>query len=206
MTENKTYGYIRVSSTDQNEERQLVAMRAAQVPEKNVYMDKQSGKDFDRPQYKRLVKKLKTGDLLYILSIDRLGRNYEEIQNQWRILTKEKGIDIVVLDMPLLDTRQGKDLMGTFIADLVLQILSFVAQSERENIRKRQAEGIAAAKAKGVRFGRPPVATPEDFGKIVASWERGRIPFSEALSQSGLAQATFYRRLREYRLANMPGK
>lgn len=137
MTENKTYGYIRVSSTDQNEERQLVAMRAAQVPEKNVYMDKQSGKDFDRPQYKRLVKKLKTGDLLYILSIDRLGRNYEEIQNQWRILTKEKGIDLAVLDMPLLDTRQGKDLMGTFIADLVLQILSFVAQSERENIRKR---------------------------------------------------------------------
>lgn len=156
MTENKTYGYIRVSSTDQNEERQLVAMRAAQVPEKNVYMDKQSGKVLNRPQYKRLVKKLKTGDLLYILSIDRLGRNYEEIQNQWRILTKEKGIDIVVLDMPLLDTRQGKDLMGTFIADLVLQILSFVAQSERENIRKRQAEGIAAAKAKGVRFGRPP--------------------------------------------------
>ena len=126
MTENKTYGYIRVSSTDQNEERQLVAMRAAQVPEKNVYMDKQSGKDFDRPQYKRLVKKMRPGDLLYILSIDRLGRNYEEIQNQWRILTKEKGIDIAVLDMPLLDTRQGKDLMGTFIADLVLQILSFV--------------------------------------------------------------------------------
>ena len=167
MTENKIYGYIRVSSTDQNEERQLVAMRAAQVPEKNVYMDKQSGKDFDRPQYKRLVKKMKPGDLLYILSIDRLGRNYEEIQNQWRILTKEKGIDIAVLDMPLLDTRQGKDLMGTFISDLVLQILSFVAQSERENIRKRQAEGIAAAKARGVRFGRPPVAVPEDFGKIV---------------------------------------
>ena len=142
MTENKTYGYIRVSSTDQNEERQLVAMRAAQVPEKNVYMDKQSGKDFDRPQYKRLVKKMRPGDLLYILSIDRLGRNYEEIQNQWRILTKEKGIDIAVLDMPLLDTRQGKDLMGTFIADLVLQILSFVAQSERENIRKRQAERV----------------------------------------------------------------
>ena len=206
MTKNKIYDYIRVSSTDQNEERQLVAMRAAQVPEKNVYMDKQSGKDFDRPQYKRLIKKLKPGDLLYILSIDRLGRNYEEIQNQWRILTKEKGIDLAVLDMPLLDTRQGKDLMGTFIADLVLQILSFVAQSERENIHRRQAEGIAAAKAKGVRFGRPPVAAPENFGKIVASWEHGHIPFSEALSQSGLAQATFYRRLREYRLANMSGK
>ena len=206
MTKNKIYCYIRVSSTDLNEERQLVAMRAAQVPEKNVYMDKQSGKDFDRPQYKRLIKKLKPGDLLYILSIDRLGRNYEEVREQWRVLTKEKRVDIRVLDMPLLDTRQGRDLMDTFIADLVLQILSFVAQSERESIKKRQAEGIAAAKAKGVRFGRPPVAAPENFGKIVASWEHGHIPFSEALSQSGLAQATFYRRLREYRLANMPGK
>lgn len=131
------YGYVRVSSTDQNEERQLIALRGKNVDEKNIYMDKQSGKDFNRPQYKKLVRKLRPGDLLYILSIDRLGRNYEEIQNQWRVLTKEKGIDICVIDMPLLDTRQGKDLMGTFIADLVLQILSFVAQSERENIKKR---------------------------------------------------------------------
>ena len=135
---NKIYGYVRVSSTDQNEERQMVALAEAGVPEKNIFMDKQSGKSFDRPQYKKLVKKLKAGDLLYVLSIDRLGRNYEEIQNQWRIITKEIGADICVLDMPLLDTRQGKDLMGTFIADLVLQILSFVAQSERENIKKRQ--------------------------------------------------------------------
>ena len=163
-------------------------------------MDKQSGKDFDRPQYKKLVRKLKTGDLLYILSIDRLGRNYEEIQNQWRILTKEKGVDIVVLDMPLLDTRQGKDLMGTFIADLVLQILSFVAQNERENIKKRQAQGIAAAKAQGIKFGRPEKEIPEDFGKIVREWEQKRLPLSEAVKQCNMSEATFYRRLREYRL------
>ena len=191
MTENKTYGYIRVSSTDQNEERQLVAMRAAQVPEKNVYMDKQSGKDFDRPQYKRLVKKMRPGDLLYILSIDRLGRNYEEIQNQWRILTKEKGIDIAVLDMPLLDTRQGKDLMGTFIADLVLQILSFVAQSERENIRKRQAEGIAAAKARGVKFGRPYKELPAGFQEVKARWKRGELSARAAGKELRIAHSTF---------------
>lgn len=142
------YGYVRVSSMDQNENRQMIALRDAEVPEKNIFMDKQSGKDFERPGYKRLTESLKEGDLLYILSIDRLGRNYEEIQKQWRILTKETGIDICVLDMPLLDTRNGKDLMGTFIADLVLQILSFVAQSERENIRRRQSEGIAVAKAR----------------------------------------------------------
>ena len=150
------FGYIRVSSRDQNEERQRIALELQGVDEVNTYMDKQSGKDFNRPAYKKMLRRMHTGDLLYIASIDRLGRNYEEIQNQWRILTKEKKIDIVVLDMPLLDTRRGKDLMGTFIADLVLQILSFVAQSERENIKKRQAEGIAAAKARGVKFGRPP--------------------------------------------------
>lgn len=152
------YGYIRVSSMDQNEERQRIALRGKGVPERNLYMDKQSGKDFERPRCKRLVKRLRAGDLLYIQSIDRLGRNYREIQEQWRLLTQEKGLDICVLDMPLLDTRNGKDLMGTFIADLVLQILSFVAHSERENIRKRQAEGIAAAKARGVRFGRAAAA------------------------------------------------
>ncbi len=165
-------------------------------------MDKQSGKDFDRPQYKKLVKKLKPGDLLYILSIDRLGRNYAEIQNQWRILTKEKGSDICVLDMPLLDTRQGKDLMGTFIADLVLQILSFVAESERENIRKRQEQGIAAAKARGVKFGRPEVPLPENFAEIVKAWEKGEISFDDATKQCNMAEATFYRRLREHRLTN----
>ena len=194
------YGYVRVSSTDQNEDRQMIALREVGVPEKNIFMDKQSGKDFDRPNYKKLVRKLKVGDLLYILSIDRLGRNYEEIQKQWRILTKEIGIDICVIDMPLLDTRNGKDLMGTFIADLVLQILSFVAQSERENINKRQAEGIAAAKAKGVKFGRPEKAVPDDFGKIVKAWEQKKLPLAEVLRQCNMSEATFYRRLREYRL------
>lgn len=157
------YGYIRVSSTDQNEDRQLIAMQKMEVQKKNLYIDKQSGKDFDRPQYKRLVKRLKRGDLLYVMSIDRLGRNYEDIQQQWRILTKERGVDICVIDMPLLDTRHGRNLMGTFIADLVLQILSFVAQNERESIRKRQAEGIAAAKIRGVRFGRPARAAARQF-------------------------------------------
>lgn len=195
----KTYGYVRVSSTDQNEDRQLVALREKSIPEKNIYVDKQSGKDFDRPRYQKLIKTLKGGDLLYVLSIDRLGRNYEEIQNQWRILTKELGVDICVIDMPLLDTRNGKDLMGTFIADLVLQILSFVAQNERENIRKRQAEGIAAAKAKGVRFGRPEVSTPENFPFLVSEWEEKNIRFAEAVRRSGLSEATFYRRLRSLR-------
>ena len=164
----KRYGYIRVSSTDQNEDRQKLAMAQVAVPEKDIYMDKQSGKDFERPQYKRLVKKLRPGDLLYILSIDRLGRNYEEIQPQWRVLTKEIGVDICVLDMPLLDTRNGKDLMGTFIADLVLQILSFVALNERESIRKRQAQGIAAAKARGVNNGITDPALPSTFPNLVA--------------------------------------
>ena len=168
--DNKIYGYVRVSSTDQNEDRQMIALNKVNVPARNIYMDKLSGKDFNRPQYKKMVRKLKPGDLLYILSIDRLGRNYEEIQNQWRILTKEIGIDICVLDMPLLDTRNGKDLMGTFIADLVLQILSFVAQSERDNIKKRQQEGIAAAKAKGVKFGRPPRPLPENFHEVHQAW------------------------------------
>ena len=194
------YGYVQVSSTDQNEDRQMIALREVGVPEKNIFMDKQSGKDFDRPNYKKLVRKLKAGELLYILSIDRLGRNYEEIQKQWRVLTKEIGIDICVIDMPLLDTRNGKDLMGTFIADLVPQILSFVAQSERENIKKRQAEWIAAAKAKGVIFGRPEKAVPDDFGKIVKVWEQKKLPLAEVLRQCNMSEATFYRRLREYRL------
>lgn len=194
------YGYVQVSSTDQNEDRQMIALREVDVPEKNIFMDKQSGKDFDRPNYKKLVRKLKAGDLLYILSIDRLGRNYEEIQKQWRVLTKEIGIDICVIDMPLLDTRNGKDLMGTFIADLVPQILSFVAQSERENIKKRQAEWIAAAKAKGVIFGRPEKAVPDDFGKIVKVWEQKKLPLAEVLRQCNMSEATFYRRLREHRL------
>ena len=200
MEEKKIYGYVRCSSTDQNEDRQIIALREASVPEKNIFMDKQSGRDFDRPNYKKLVQELKAGDLLYVLSIDRLGRNYEEIQNQWRILTKEIGIDICVLDMPLLDTQNGKDLMGAFIADLVLQILSFVAQSERENIKKRQMEGIAAAKARGVKFGRPEKTAPDDFGKIVRAWEQKKLSFSDVLEKCNMSEATFYRRLREYRL------
>lgn len=195
----KIYGYIRVSSADQNEDRQRIALRERAVPEEQIYMDKQSGKDFERPQYKKLVGRLRPGDLLYIMSIDRLGRNYEEIQNQWRALTKELNIDICVLDMPLLDTRNGKDLMGTFIADLVLQILSFVAQNERENIRKRQAQGIAAAKARGVAFGRPAIQLPEDFGQIVQAWERQEINIQQAVCRCCMSQATFYRRLREFR-------
>ena len=194
------YGYVRVSSVDQNEDRQLIVMDENKVPAKNIYIDKQSGKDFERPQYKKLIKKLKAGDLLYILSIDRLGRNYEDIQKQWRILTKEIGIDICVIDMPLLDTRNGKDLMGTFIADLVLQILSFVAQSERENIKKRQAQGIAAAKAKGVRFGRPEVPMPDNFGVHLSKWEKGQVTTSDALKLTGLSKSTFYRKVREYNL------
>ena len=196
------YGYIRVSSADQNEDRQLLAMREAKVPEDRIFLDKQSGKDFNRTNYKRLVKKLKPGDLLCIKSIDRLGRNYEEIQDQWRYLTREKGVDIAVLDMPLLDTRRGKDLMGTFLSDIALQVLSFVAENERTNIRQRQAEGIAAAKKRGVRFGRPNVQPPEDFPAIVAEWEAGRLGFRDALERTGLAEATFYRRLREYRLVS----
>lgn len=192
-----TYGYARISSTDQNEDRQMIALKAAGVTKKNIFLDKQSGKDFDRPQYQKMLKKLKENDLVYIMSIDRLGRNYPEIQEQWRVLTKEIRADICVLDMPLLDTRKGKDLMGTFIADLVLQILSFVAETERENIRKRQAEGIVAAKARGVRFGRPKVKLPEDFLVIVIKWEKKEITLEIALQKLHMSRATFYRRVKE---------
>ncbi len=193
-----TYGYIRVSSMDQNEDRQIIALNGKAVPVENIYKDRQSGKDFNRPQYKKLVKKLKPGDLLYIVSIDRLGRNYEEIQNQWRMLTKEIGIDICVIDMPLLDTRNGKDLMGTFIADLVLQILSFVAQSERENIRRRQAQGIEAAKARGVRFGRPPKPLPENYDNVYRRWKAGEITGTAAAQECGMPLSTFRYQARIY--------
>lgn len=186
------YGYIRVSSIDQNENRQLLAMHEKQIPAKNLYIDKQSGKDFERPNYKKLVKKLKPGDLLYILSIDRLGRNYKEIQEQWRILTKEKEIDICVIDMPLLDTRNGKDLIGTFIADLVLQILSFVAHSERENIRKRQAEGIAAAKNRGVKFGRLERPLPDNFNQVHQDWRNKKMTLQQAANACEMPVGTFY--------------
>lgn len=195
------YGYIRVSSIDQNEGRQLIALYEKGVPQKNIYIDKQSGKDFDRPKYKRLIRRLKAGDLIYILSIDRLGRNYKEIQEQWRILTKEKQVDICVLDMPLLDTRQGKDLMGTFIADLVLQILSFVAQSERENIRKRQAEGIAAAKSRGVKFGRPSLPLPDNFYGVHKDWRDKKMTLQQAAAACGMPVGTFYTKAVKYEKA-----
>ena len=198
------YGYIRVSTREQNEDRQLIALREMSVPEKNIFMDKQSGKDFNRPQYKKLVKKLKPDDLLYIKSIDRLGRNYEEILEQWRILTKEKGIDIVVLDMPLLDTRRGKDLVGTFLSDIVLQVLSFVAENERSNIRQRQAEGIAAAKAKGIRFGRPPLPLPENFHENYQRWKSGEITCTAAANACGLPLSTFRDKAAVYEKAILP--
>lgn len=196
----KIYGYVRVSSAEQNEGRQMIALAEAGVREGDIFVDKQSGKNFERPQYKRMVKKLKAGDLLYVLSIDRLGRNYEEVQKQWRVITKEIGADVCVLDMPLLDTRQGKDLMGTFIADLVLQILFFVAQSERENIKERQKQGIAVAKEKGVRFGRPEIPVPDNFEKIVRDWERKSMSFEETLKLCNMSEATFYRKLHKYRV------
>lgn len=192
------YGYIRVSSRDQNEDRQLLAIQQLSIAQENIFIDKQSGKDFQRPQYKKLVRKLKKDDVLYIKSIDRLGRNYAEILEQWRILTKSKGIDIVVLDMPLLDTRRGKDLMGTFLSDIVLQVLSFVAENERENIRQRQAEGIAAAKARGVRFGRPEKELPDNFGALVQAWEREQLSLSDVLDLCQISQSTFYRRRRDF--------
>lgn len=195
-----TYGYARVSSTDQNEDRQLIALHQAGVDDKFIFIDKQSGKDFNRPQYQKLLRKLKAGDLLYIKSIDRLGRNYEEIQIQWRILTKEKGVDICVIDMPLLDTRRGKDLVGTFLSDIVLQVLSFVAENERNNIRQRQAEGIAAARARGVHLGRPVKEAPADFDRIVKAWEKKEITMAEAMQMTGMSETTFYRRRREMQL------
>ena len=203
ITISNTYGYIRVSTKEQNEDRQLIALREMSIPEQNIFMDKQSGKDFNRPQYKKLVKKLKPDDLLYIKSIDRLGRNYEEIQNQWRILTKEKKIDIVVLDMPLLDTRRGKDLMGTFLSDIVLQVLSFVAENERTNIRQRQAEGIAAAKARGVRFGRPPKPLPENYHSAYQRWKAGAITGTAAAKECGMPLSTFRYRAEIYENAKL---
>ena len=186
------YGYIRVSTREQNEDRQRLALAALPVPKENIYMDKQSGKDFERPQYRRLVRRLRRDDLLYVKSIDRLGRNYSEILEQWRMLTKEKGVDIAVLDMPLLDTRRGKDLMGTFLSDIVLQVLSFVAENERDNIRQRQAEGIAAAKARGVRFGRPPLPLPDNFHMLHQAWRGQKITLRQAARACGMPPGTFY--------------
>ena len=193
----KIYGYVRVSSREQNEDRQRIALHDAGVPSHHIYHDKQSGKDFERPQYQKLLRKLRRDDVLVVKSIDRLGRNYAEILDQWRLLTKERGVDIVVLDMPLLDTRRGKDLIGTFLADIVLQVLSFVAENERNNIRQRQAEGIAATKARGVRFGRPPKPLPENFAVVCKDWQDGKITGVEAARRCGMPLSTFcYRALK----------
>ncbi len=191
----KTYGYVRVSTKEQNEDRQVLALNEVEVPKENIYMDKQSGKDFNRPMYQHLLKKIKEGDLLYVKSIDRLGRNYEEILEQWRIITKDRKADIAVLDMPLLDTRRGRDLMGTFLSDIVLQVLSFVAENERGNIRQRQKEGIEAAKLRGVKFGRPPKPLPENFVQVYKRWLKKEINGIQAAELCEMSVPTFYRKV-----------
>lgn len=187
------YGYVRVSTREQNEARQIIALHQFCVPDERIYLDKQSGKDFNRPAYKRLLRTLRPGDVLAVQSIDRLGRNYEEILEQWRLLTKKKGVAMVVLDMPLLDTRNTRDLTGTLIADIVLQLLSYVAQKERESIRQRQAEGIAAAKERGVRFGRPEKEIPSRFFLLYDDWKKGEISGREAARQLGVTHQTFFK-------------
>ena len=194
------YGYVRVSTAEQNEDRQLIAMSDAGVPRENTFTDKQSGKDFDRPAYKKLMRKLKPGDVVYFKSIDRMGRNYKDVIEQWRIITKDKGADVVVLDMPILDTRQQKNLIGTLISDIVLQLLSYVSETERINIRQRQAEGIAAAKKRGVRFGRPPKEMPPDFEEIIRRWEKKELTMTEITEQYGMSQSTFYKLKREFEI------
>lgn len=189
---NEVYGYVRVSTEHQNEDRQLIAMAEQGVPDDHIYADKKSGKDFDRPAYRAMIETLRPGDLVYIKSIDRLGRDYDEIQKQWKIITKDIGADIYVIDMPLLDTRNGKDLVGTLISDIVLQVLSFVAQNERENIHQRQMEGIAAAKARGVQFGRPTKPIPENFDEVVRRWESGEFSRKKAAELCGMCESTFY--------------
>lgn len=194
----KVYGYIRVSSRDQNEDRQLVAMKDAGVPEENIFIDKQSGKDFNRPKYKCMLRRIKKDDLIVIKSIDRLGRNYEDILEQWKLITKEKGADIYVIDMPILDTRREKSLLGTFISDLVLGLLSYVAENERLTIRQRQAEGIAAAKARGVRFGRKPKPLPENFDEVYWRWKRREITLKQAGAECGMPASTFFDKSKKY--------
>lgn len=192
MSEQKKYGYIRVYTREQNEDRQRVALFQSGVPEKQIYMDKQSGKDFEREQYQQLLKQLDYNSVLFVKSIDRLGRNYEELNEQWRIITKEKGADIVVIDMPLLDTRREKNLMGTLISDIVLALLSYVAENERVNIRQRQAEGIAAAKARGIKFGRPEIPIPDNFYEVYSQWKEKKITLKQAAEICNLAKSTFY--------------
>lgn len=198
MEDINSYGYMRVSSKEQNEDRQKIALTEMGVPENNIYMDKQSGKDFERTQYKRLLRKLNENSVLYIKSIDRLGRNYGELNEQWRIITKEKKADIVVIDMPLLDTRREKNLLGTFISDVVLALLSYVAENERTNIKQRQAEGIAAAKARGVKFGRPPLPIPQNFYQMHKDWRAGKITIEEAAKACNMCPKTFYSKAVKY--------
>ena len=198
MEDINIYGYMRVSSKEQNEDRQKIALTDMGVPENNIYMDKQSGKDFERTQYKRLLRKLNENSVLYIKSIDRLGRNYGELNEQWRIITKEKKADIVVIDMPLLDTRREKNLLGTFISDVVLALLSYVAENERTNIKQRQAEGIAAAKARGVKFGRPPLPIPQNFYQMHKDWRAGKITIEEAAKACNMCPKTFYSKAVKY--------
>ncbi len=198
MEEIKIYGYMRVSSREQNEDRQRIALLEMGVPEKNIFMDKLSGKNFGRPQYKKLIKKLDGNSVLFVKSIDRLGRNYKDLNEQWRIITKEKGADIVVIDMPLLDTRREKNLLGTLISDIVLALLSYVAENERMNIKQRQAEGIAAAKARGIKFGRPPIPLPDNFYHVHKEWRAGKISVTQAAKECGLPQSTFFRKAKEY--------
>lgn len=197
MEEIKIYGYMRVSSREQNEDRQRIALLEMGVPEKNIFMDKLSGKNFERPQYKKLMKKSDGNSVLFVKSIDRLGRNYKDLNEQWRIITKEKGADIVVIDMPLLDTRREKNLLGTLISDIVLALLSYVAENERMNIKQRQAEGIAA-KARGVKFGRPPLRLPDNFHQVHKEWREGKMSVTQAAKACGLPQSTFFRKAREY--------
>lgn len=196
--ERKAYGYMRVSTREQKEDRQRIALMDRGIPPERIYMDKRSGGDFDRPQYKRLLKKLGRGSVLYVKSIDRLGRNYRDLTEQWRIITKEKGADIVVLDMPLLDTRRDKNLLGTLISDIVLALFSYVAENERENIRQRQAEGIAAARARGVRFGRPSIPLPNNFASVYRAWKEGRLNAAEAAAQCGMPLSTFRYKAQRY--------
>ena len=198
MRESKYFAYVRVSTREQNEDRQIIALKDAGVPESHIYMDKLSGKDFERPQYKKLLRKLDNHSVLFIKSIDRLGRNYEDLWQQWRIITKEKGADIVVIDMPILDTRREKNLLGTFISDIILALLSYVAENERTNIRQRQAEGIAAAKQKGIQFGRPPIPLPDNFHKLHQDWRNGKISMKEAARACNMSPKTFYSKAVKY--------
>lgn len=198
MEQKKMYGYMRVSTREQKEDRQRIALLEMGVPKNRIYIDKLSGKNFERPQYKRLLKKLDADSVLFVKSIDRLGRNYKDLNEQWRIITKEKGADIVVIDMPLLDTRREKNLLGTLISDIVLALLSYVAENERMNIKQRQVEGIAAAKARGVKFGRPPRTIPGNFYEVHSKWRNGKISVSQAAKECGLPQSTFFRKAKEY--------